>query len=388
MSTELATQETNAIATRVAARSAIEMTAEQTEFTPQQVAALKQLGLEDVPVAQLDLFHHRCQVTRLDPFSRQIHLIGRRTKVGGYNGEPERYETKYTIQTGIDGYRLNGKRAAKQAGDRLGLDGPYWHDGNGWSDVWLGGTKPPAAAKYTIFVNGEPYTGIANYSEFVQTTGYGSQARPNAMWSKMPANQLAKCAEAQAWRRAYPDDFSNLHLEDAALVIDPNGEAAPVRAQAQRLSAGELTATASTGPTVQPWHPTTDDRSVPRTDPAENPDTPPVQGSATVTAGPAENTAPAKRGRAKKAAAPLITPEQLAQADQHFAALGLTDRADRLRLASSILGREVTDGATLTHAEADWLLAELADARSVEAFEERVVAAAEVVHAEADGGAQ
>ncbi|WP_169335049.1 RecT family recombinase, partial [Nocardia otitidiscaviarum] len=183
----------------------------------------------------LDLFFHRCQTTGLDPFAKQIYLIGRKTKVGGYRGEPERWETKYTIQTGIDGYRLNGRRAAKAAGESVKTEGPFWMgpDGGGWSDVWLGGRgNPPAAAKFVVIADGEPHVGIALYSEFVQTKNNGE---PNSMWEKMPANQLAKCAEAQAWRKAYPDDFSGLVLEDAAQVIEPDGSPSPVRATAERV---------------------------------------------------------------------------------------------------------------------------------------------------------
>ncbi|WP_174554352.1 recombinase RecT, partial [Nocardia niwae] len=235
--TEIATTATGAelVTTRAATRSAIELSADQREWTPQQIAVLKQLGLDDVPAAQLDLFFHRCQLTKLDPFSKQIYLIGRNTKVGGYGNGPERWEVKYTIQTGIDGYRLNGRRAAKAAGESVKTEGPFWMapDGGGWSDVWLGGkNNPPAAAKFVIIADGEPHVGIALYDEFVQTKSNG---QPNSMWSKMPANQLAKCAEAQAWRKAYPEDFSGLVLEDAAQVIEPDGSPSPVQATSERV---------------------------------------------------------------------------------------------------------------------------------------------------------
>lgn len=228
------------VATRGATRSEIALGPDQTSWTPKQVAALRQLGIEDAPEGDLEVFFHVCRTTGLDPFRKQIYMIGRKTKVKVYNErldrEVEDWTTKYTIQTGIDGFRRNGQKAAKREGTAIRTDGPYWQgeDGNGWQDVWLG-ARPPAAAKFVIFRDGEAHTGIAMYREFVQLRP--GTTNPNSMWAKMPANQLAKCAEAQAWRRAYPDDFSGMQLEDAAQVIDSDGTPVPVTAQ--RAASGD-----------------------------------------------------------------------------------------------------------------------------------------------------
>ncbi|WP_458681924.1 RecT family recombinase [Prescottella equi] len=215
------------------------LTAGQAGFTDAQLAALRQLGVEDASQGDVDLFFHQCARTGLDPFAKQIYMIGRRTKIKEWNPktrkQDEKWVMKWTIQTGIDGYRLNGRRAADRVGEKIQTDGPYWQgaDGGGWTDVWLDPKNPPAAAKFTIFRDGEAFPGIAMYSEFVQTYNSDNGPQPNSMWSKMPANQLAKCAEAQAWKKAFPDDFSGLVLEDAAQVID--GETAPTRATAERV---------------------------------------------------------------------------------------------------------------------------------------------------------
>jgi len=47
--------------------------------------------------------------------------------------------------------------------------------------------------------------GKAIYTEFVQKTRY---------WEQMPANQLAKCAEAQGFRKAFPGQFAGLYTSD------------------------------------------------------------------------------------------------------------------------------------------------------------------------------
>ncbi|GAS94378.1 regulatory protein [Mycolicibacterium canariasense] len=226
---------------------------EQVRFNEDQLAILRALGVEDASDGDLNLFFHYCRTTGLDPFRKQIYMIGRNTKItrwvdnasGEGRRKVEEWVTKYTIQTGIDGYRRNGREAAKTLGDSLRFEGPYFtgaddfhvtDDGQviqHWRTVWPAGSVPHAA-RYVIYRNDEPFEGIAHFDEFVQTNaiweGEGRNRKivgeePNSMWRKMPRNQIAKCAEALAWRRAYPDDFSGLILEDAAqpTVIDPDG---------------------------------------------------------------------------------------------------------------------------------------------------------------------
>jgi phage recombination protein Bet len=210
----------------------------QTVFTPTQVAALRQIGVEDATDADLHVFFHHCRRTGLDPFARQIYLIGRETDVkvrvqldnGNTRVETQRV-MKYTIQTGIDGYRLIGKRAASRGGVLVANDEPQWCGKDGvWRDFWSKSDGNPVAAKYTIRVDGAPHTAVCMFDEYAQYSGKGELT---SMWKKMPANQLAKCAEAQAWRKAFPADFSGIEPEGAGhAVIEPDG--APVRVPSQR----------------------------------------------------------------------------------------------------------------------------------------------------------
>ncbi|BCF84557.1 hypothetical protein RQCS_41020 [Rhodococcus qingshengii] len=197
----------------------------QSTFTDVQVAALRQLGVEDAPKGDLDLFFHQAKRTGLDPFAKQIYMLGRRTKIKVWNERAKRQDEewvmKYTIQTGIDGYRVTGHRLARLAGDDIAVEGPFWRGADGgWDDVWLDPNRPPLAAKYVVVKNGVKYSSVAMYGEYVQTYSKDGQQHPNSMWAKMPANQLAKCAEAAAWKKAYPNDFSGMVLEDAVQVIE------------------------------------------------------------------------------------------------------------------------------------------------------------------------
>lgn len=234
------------MATRATSAAPV-MFAGRSEFTSHEVAMLRQIGVEDAEPADLDLFFHICKRTGLDPFARQIYMIGRETDVkvrvqldnGNSRVEVQRM-MKFTIQTGIDGYRLIGVRASRAQGDQTSHDEPLWRgkpgtDYDRWVDYWPDSAGQPAACKYTIWVNGQRHTAVCNFNEYAQYSGKGELT---SMWKKMPANQLAKCAEAQAWRKAYPADFSGVILEDAAQHAATIIDAEPVRSEPRKGGRG------------------------------------------------------------------------------------------------------------------------------------------------------
>lgn len=207
---------TTDIATR--GGSDLAVTQEQSFWTDKQIAALHQLGVDNASNGDLAVFFHQCTRTGLDPFAKQIYMIGRWSKDG----------TKYTIQTGIDGYRLIARRAVDRTRETLGYTDTVWCGPDGqWRDVWLERT-PPAAAKVTVLRNGTQFPAIALYSEYVQTyrdKKSGDQV-PTQMWADRAAGQLAKCAEALALRKAFPQDLSGIYTTDEmAQATDDRGPA-------------------------------------------------------------------------------------------------------------------------------------------------------------------
>jgi hypothetical protein len=57
----------------------------------------------------------------------------------------------------------------------------------------------------------EPIWVVALFNEYVQTK---SDGKPNSMWTKMGANQLAKCAESLGLRKAFPRDLSGFYSKE------------------------------------------------------------------------------------------------------------------------------------------------------------------------------
>ncbi|MFE9432399.1 phage recombination protein Bet [Streptomyces sp. NPDC006640] len=177
---------------------------DQIDWTPEQAAVLQQSGIDDdVTKAELSGFLHLCQRTRLDPFSRQIYLIGRKDKRAG--------RKVFTPQTGIDGYRVVAHRVIAETSETFGYEDTLWCDSDGnWRDVWLP-DEAPAAAKVTVLRNGQRFSAVALYREYVQTDYNGN---PSRMWKNMGANQIAKCAEALALRKAFPHDLAGVYTAE------------------------------------------------------------------------------------------------------------------------------------------------------------------------------
>jgi phage recombination protein Bet len=181
-------------------KTALAVSNDQKMWDEKQLAALKQLGLANAPKADLAVFLHYAQRTGLDPFARQLYMIER----GG----------RYTIQASIDGLRI----VAQRSGEYAGQVGPYWCGDDGeWIDVWLD-TKPPVAAKVGVMRKGfnEPLWAVAKFDSYNATT---------PIWRKMPDTMIAKCAEALALRKAFPNDLSGIYtteeMEQAEVVTRP-----------------------------------------------------------------------------------------------------------------------------------------------------------------------
>ena len=268
--------------------SALAVTTDQPFWNEMQLAALAQIGVQGAPAADLAVFLNYAQRTGLDPFARQLYMIGRNSQQG----------KKWTIQASIDGLRI----VAERSGDYAGQVGPEYCGADGvWRDVWVG-KDAPVAARVGVLRHGfnVPLYAVAYYDEYAQTYN----GKPTQMWESKPLLMLAKCAEALALRKAFPNDLAGLYTADEMGHADSR-----VAAQAQVIEPA-IVVDAQTGEVV---------------DEAE----------------------------------PLATDPQLKAIAAMLKKLGVAEREERHAYIAQVVGREVPDAHQLTKAEAHAIIDQL-----------------------------
>jgi phage recombination protein Bet len=161
-----------------------------------------------VPEPVLAMFLRFIQETGLSPFKRQVHLIERAAKDG------DKWTKRYTIQTGVDGYRTIAARTGAYAGN----DDYAFDDHQSEFKVIETGRKRPITATATVYriVSGQrvPFSATARWDEYFPGEKQGF------MWNKMPFLMLGKCAESLALRKAFPEELGGLYTEEEMAQVD------------------------------------------------------------------------------------------------------------------------------------------------------------------------
>jgi phage recombination protein Bet len=137
-----------------------------------------------------------CKARGIDPMKKPVHIVPLWNK--------ELRSLVDVLMPGVNSYRTDAARTGEYVGKSEPEFGPEMV-------MDLGGvqTKFPVWCKVTVkrLIQGKEYDFVAkefwleNYA-----TAKADTAAPNAMWRRRPYGQLAKCAESQALRMAFPEE--------------------------------------------------------------------------------------------------------------------------------------------------------------------------------------
>ena len=159
-----------------------------------------------------------CKAAGLDPMQKPVHIVpmwDKNTKA-----------MRDVVMPGIGLYRTQAARSGQYAGVTDPEFGPDLTESVGGVSITF-----PAWCKVTVkrLLGNQVVEFAARefWKENYATAGKDSSA-PNAMWKKRPYGQIAKCAEAQALRKAFPE-FGSAPTADEMEGREFETEAAPAK---------------------------------------------------------------------------------------------------------------------------------------------------------------
>ena len=150
-------------------------------------------------ISSVEMVLSYCKATKIDPMLKPVHIVPMSVK----NAETGQYAFRDTVMPSIGFYRICAERSGKYAGISEPEFGPDVKETLSGVTVTY-----PKWCKITVYkiIDGTKcsFTAKEFWLENYATKKHDSSA-PNAMWKKRSYGQLAKCTEAQALRKAFPE---------------------------------------------------------------------------------------------------------------------------------------------------------------------------------------
>jgi phage recombination protein Bet len=183
------------------------------EFSPDQRKMIRDSFANGASDSEFAVLMEIAKARSLNPLLRQIHFVNRWDSNKGCK--------VWSTQISIDGLRAVAERTGKYDGQ----DEPvYEYDKDG----------KLTACKVRVFRKdwspGRGAVGVAFFTEYAQTKKDGGLT---SFWATKPHIMLAKCAEALAIRKAFPEDTSGLYVAEEMGAPEAEPVAAPVIAPPQ-----------------------------------------------------------------------------------------------------------------------------------------------------------
>lgn len=169
-----------------------------------------------------------CRARKLDVMKKPCHIVPMNVK----DQQTGQTSWRDVIMPGI----YEQRTTAIKTGQMAGQDEPVFGD-----TITFKGVQAPEWCRVTVyrFVGGQrcAFTHTEYFTEACATTGSGEI---NSMWRKRPRGQLAKCAEAGALRKAFPDELGGVMTAEEMQDGGERTETAPTKpAQGEVLASAE-----------------------------------------------------------------------------------------------------------------------------------------------------
>lgn len=179
-----------------------------------------------------------CKAAGLDPMQKPVHIVPMWDAKAG--------QMRDVIMPGVNLYRTQAARSGQFAGMSEPEFGPDFTDKIGGQEItypeWCRVTVRRLLSGGVVAEFTAREFWIENYAI---KGGKEKSIAPNAMWTKRPRGQIAKCASAQALRIAFPEIASQPtaeEMEGKAVHADEAAPATPPAVPPDVLAAGRAAA--------------------------------------------------------------------------------------------------------------------------------------------------
>lgn len=210
-------------------------------YSADQIRTIKRTVASDANDLEFDLFMEACRSYGLDPFRKQIFSV--------IYSKDNAQKRKQSIIVSRDGCRV----LAQRCGDYRPASTPTVFE---YDDSLKGPTNPKGIVTATVTLhkqdsagNWYPVVGQADWDEFApvkEEWAYDEavgRRKPtgsltldaSGQWAKMPKVMIAKCAEAQALRAGWPDQFGGVHQEEEMHRFETDVTATEMVSQHEQL---------------------------------------------------------------------------------------------------------------------------------------------------------
>ncbi len=170
------------------------------KITRSQIDLIKRTIFTGANDDEMRLFFYECRRRGVHPMDRLIYPVARKDKEGNRH---------VAFQMGIDYLRAAGEETGRYVGQKPIQYGPAIKQPTDEGEITV-----PEWAEAILLRKDSETNEVVEIPHRIYWKEYYPGQRMGHMWRKMPMNQLGKCAEAGALRKAFPRKLGGLYINE------------------------------------------------------------------------------------------------------------------------------------------------------------------------------